>query len=129
MLVLAAALTLADFAFGAPFPEAVMIEGPRVSSAADSTSGRKQCFVDYKLSSTASIPTIAKFYLDQGKEEKARLLGDTRDRFKDYRTITFGEPNFMFVVLSRVNKSTHAKVTLRMPDNCRAPGASPDYRP
>lgn len=119
--MLSAALTLADAAFGAPYPAATTIEGPKISSTTDAVSGRVQCFADYTLRSDASIATIARFYLDQGRDENARLLGDTRDRFADHRTITFADPNFMFVVLSRDRKTTRVKVTLRMPDGCRAP--------
>lgn len=121
MLMLAVALTLADAALGAPYPGATLVEGPRVSAAPDPVSGTARCFVEYKLHSAAPIAAIARFYLDQGRDEQARLLGDTGERFGDYRTITFADPNFMVVVLSRQNKVTSAKVTLRMPDGCRAP--------
>lgn len=121
MLIVAAALTLADAAYGAAYPAATMTEGPRISSKTDAGSGRRECFVDYILHSDAPIASIARFYLDQGMQEKARLLGDTRDRFSDYRTIAFADPDFMFVVLSRARKTTTVKVTLRMPDGCRAP--------
>lgn len=122
MLIVSAALILADVAFGAPYPAATLVDGPKISATPDSISGQKKCFVDYKLRSAASIATIARFYLEQGRDEKARLLGDTGERFKEYRTIAFAEPSFMFVVLSRDKKTTAVKVTLKMPDGCRAPG-------
>ena len=122
MLGLAIALAGADVAFGAPFPEATMIDGPRISATTDAQSGHRACYLDYKLRSTIGLAAIAKYYLDQGREEQARLIGDTRDKFADYRTIAFAAPNFMFVILSRERKATIAKVTVKMPDGCRAPG-------
>lgn len=126
MLILSAALTLADIAYGAAYPAATVIDGPKISATGDANSGPKKCFVEYTLRSDASIPTIAQFYLDQGESEKAKLLGDTRDRFKEYRTIAFAEPHLMFVVLSRHAKTTQVKVSLKMPDGCRAPSKMSD---
>lgn len=129
MFVLSVALTLADAAFGAPFPAGTVFDGPRISATMDPHSEHSRCYLNYKLRSDASIATIAQFYLQQARDENAKLLGDTREQFPNYRTMSFAEPNYMFVVLSRDKKATTAAVTLRMPDGCRAPTQSAGQRP
>jgi len=89
--------------FGAPFP----------SSSVSSIEPAAGCGERYRFSTSASLPTVADFYLTEGRQAGLELIGNSDASDPSYRMITFMKPHgheVLFVTLSAKTNVTKGTV-------------------